>query len=822
MVADRAGYTVTMFLVDISPSMVETRIVDLPPGPTGEERTREVSSLEYSLQYVKLRIQDMIFHGRKTEQCGVIIFGSDDTHNVVNEKNGGYDHVTEFIPIGQPNATTLAKLDTLKPSETSGDPIDALIVAIETQDQYLEKKRTWTRKIVLLTDGKNPMEIEDWEATVHKMNALHISLDVVGIDFDDEEIGYQEEGKKNIKFENEAFYAKFTSSLSNGEVGTFEKALQERYRPEPKDTKSTLMGTMLRLGDVDVRPDEAMEVLVKTSKCTMLERPKSWKKFARRQAVKQDAEDETQDVDGQVDEDKKTVFSQLRMRTEYYVDHSESKDDTDDEDNEEGEDVKKKNAPEKVEKEQLIRGFKYGATYAPCPDGQFPKLPTKKGIDICGFFHRQNFRRDFSMGEVQYVWADPSSALQQVTLSSVVQAMADKDVLAIARWVMRDGADPKMGVLCPSQFDKVDCLLWVQMPFADDVRKYTFAPLEHLVSKKGDPITTHPYLPTSEQMSAMENFVDAMDLMDAGEKDEDGHRQPWFDTRLSYNPAIHRTKQALYHSAIVNDVVSNPLAPPHPELVMYFDPPKRAVKRAREAVEECQTVFKVKEIPKRAAKRARKDGHVRARDDDEEMLLLDLKGPKPSASESQTTSQEPYTNQVSEDADAGSETESEDEELLLDQPKSGAKANPPPTPARLASTDVDPGRERGRIIGTTYPLQDFKKNIAQGDLVTKAVEDMAYVIKEIVLRPFASRRHKELISCLTALRETCLKEDEIDAWNKFLRDLKESCLSPPGNPAFWAEVKKSGRGMSLISSPEAANLGGVSDISESTASNFIM
>ena len=57
--------------------------------------------------------------------------------------------------------------------------IDALIVGIETQDIYLEKKRTWTRKIVLVTDGESPMEVEEWEAIVKKMSSLNILLTVV-------------------------------------------------------------------------------------------------------------------------------------------------------------------------------------------------------------------------------------------------------------------------------------------------------------------------------------------------------------------------------------------------------------------------------------------------------------------------------------------------------------------------------------------------------------------------------------------------------------------------------------------------------------------
>jgi hypothetical protein len=73
------------------------------------------------------------------------------------------------------------------------------------------------------------------------------------------------------------------------------------------------------------------------------------------------------------------------------------------------------------------------------------------------------------MGEIQYIWADPSSSGQQIALSSIVQAMkghedgTEKELYAIARWVTRDGADPKMGVLAPCVFEKVDCLLWAQV-----------------------------------------------------------------------------------------------------------------------------------------------------------------------------------------------------------------------------------------------------------------------------------------------------------------------------------------------------------------------
>jgi ATP-dependent DNA helicase 2 subunit 2 len=70
---------------------------------------------------------------------------------------------------------------------------------------------------------------------------------------------------------------------------------------------------------------------------------------------------------------------------------------------------------------------------------------------------------------------------------------------------------------------------------------------------------------------------------------------------------------------------------------------------------------------------------------------------------------------------------------------------------------ADGGNEPGKIIGTTYPLADFQKNIAKGDLVSKAVEDLAWAIKEIITKPFGMRRSEEMVICMSVLRETALK-----------------------------------------------------------------
>ena len=53
--------------------------------------------------------------------------------------------------------------------------------------------------------------------------------------------------------------------------------------------------------------------------------------------------------------------------------------------------------------------------------------------------------------------------------------------------------------------------------------------------------------------------------------------------------------------------------------------------------------------------------------------------------------------------------------------------------------------------------------------------------------------------------------------SSFLLSLKDKCLSKPGNLEFWSDVKKIGRGLSLISKTEAKKLGGLSRITDDEA-----
>jgi ATP-dependent DNA helicase 2 subunit 2 len=57
--------------------------------------------------------------------------------------------------------------------------IAGLIVAMQAQAEYLASKPSWTRKMVLITDGESPLATEDWEGTAEKIKELGIKLAIL-------------------------------------------------------------------------------------------------------------------------------------------------------------------------------------------------------------------------------------------------------------------------------------------------------------------------------------------------------------------------------------------------------------------------------------------------------------------------------------------------------------------------------------------------------------------------------------------------------------------------------------------------------------------
>ena len=73
-------------------------------------------------------------------------------------------------------------------------------------------------------------------------------------------------------------------------------------------------------------------------------------------------------------------------------------------------------------------------------------------------------RRYQEMGEVRFIWAELGDHHSQIQMSAVVQAMVQKDYIAIVRTVDKINSPPKVGVCKPViDADQLHYLYWVQV-----------------------------------------------------------------------------------------------------------------------------------------------------------------------------------------------------------------------------------------------------------------------------------------------------------------------------------------------------------------------
>ena len=97
--------------------------------------------------------------------------------------------------------------------------------------------------------------------------------------------------------------------------------------------------------------------------------------------------------------------------------------------------------------------------------------------------------------------------------------------------------------------------------------------------------------------------------------------------------------------------------------------------------------------------------------------------------------------------------------------------------------------ERVRNISTNKPVQDFKKmiNDKKEDLASSAVTQMVELIKNLIKQSFQGNQYDKAIECLEELRKGCIQEDEVPAFNDFLRELQRDFSKGKYGP-FWDKV----------------------------------
>lgn len=131
------------------------------------------------------------------------------------------------------------------------------------------------------------------------------------------------------------------------------------------------------------------------------------------------------------------------------------------------------------------------------------------------------YERYMNMGRSHVTIAQKLNEKASMALSSFIHSLYELDSYAVARLVAKDGKAPVVLLLAPSIEPDYECLLDVELPFAEDVRNYKFPPLDKVVTISGKVLTEHRNLPSKQLQKAISDYVDHMDLSTFG-KDEEG------------------------------------------------------------------------------------------------------------------------------------------------------------------------------------------------------------------------------------------------------------------------------------------------------------
>ncbi|KAL8652209.1 MAG: hypothetical protein Q9226_004366 [Calogaya cf. arnoldii] len=575
----------TVYIVDVGTSMGSTH------------NGRDVSNLEFAMTYIWDKITSTVATGRTTATLGVIGLRTDGTENELSGEES-FENISVFQEISNILLPDLKQLQSkiVLSSTDKGDAISAIVIAIQMITKYC-KKLKYKRKIVLVTDGTGPLDADpdSLKEITNKIKQDNMELVIVGVDFDDAEFGFKEEDKDPQKAQNERIFAELTESC-DGIFGTLQQAVEELGIPRLKTTRPVhSYKDPLTLGNPEDY-DSAACIDVERYPRTMIRRPMGASRFVQRQ---NQADGSTQSTGTVVhdcdiampDADGNDLAGVKNSRTYQVVDEEAP------------------GGKRDVDRDDLAKGYEYGRTAVHIneTDENVTKLETQKKLEIIGFIPWANYDRFMSMTVSNILIAQRTNSKAIMALSSLIHALFELESYAIARLVTKDDKPPVIVLLAPSIEVDYECLLDVQLPFAEDVRSYKFPPLDRVMTVSGKVIKEHRNLPNDTLNSAMSKYVDQMDLSTFG-RDDDGNPSEYMPMTDTFSPVLHRIDQAVRWRAVHP---TEPVPPPYEILVRYSNPPEGLVKQSKKRLDKLIAAANVKKVPPKVQGRKRNRNEVK-------------------------------------------------------------------------------------------------------------------------------------------------------------------------------------------------------------------
>nr|XP_045003948.1 X-ray repair cross-complementing protein 5-like [Jaculus jaculus] len=526
----------------------------------------EESPFEQAKKVMTMFVQRQVFSESKDE-IALVLFGTDNTDNALA---GGdqYQNITVHRHLMLPDFDLLEDIESkIQLGSQQADFLDALIVCMDLIQRETVGKKFEKRHIGVFTDLSSPFSKDQLDIIIHNLKKSGISLQFflpfqIGKNDGTGDRGdgslrsdhcgpsFWQKGMTEQQKEGLQMVQKVMVSLEGddglGEIYSFSESLQQLCVFKKMERRSMPWPCQLTIGS-------NLSIKIVAYKSIVQERvKKSWTVVDARSLKKEDIQ-------------KETVYCL-----------------NDDDETE-------------VPKEDTIQGFRYGSDIVPFSKVDEEQMKYKsegKCFSVLGFCRSSQVHRRFFMGnQVLKVFAAKDDEAAAVALSSLIHALEELDMVAIVRYAYDRRSNPQVGVAFPLIKDTYECLVYVQLPFMEDLRQYTFSSLKN-----------KNCAPTEEQLSAMDALIDSMSLVRRDE--EEDTIEDLFPTSKIPNPEFQRLYQCLLHRALHPQ---EPLPPIQQHILNMLAPPTEVTAQCHIPLSKIKSLFPLTEAIKR------KD-HVTARD----------------------------------------------------------------------------------------------------------------------------------------------------------------------------------------------------------------
>ncbi|NWY55072.1 XRCC5 protein, partial [Chionis minor] len=524
----------------------------------------EESSLEQAKKVMTKFVQRQVFAESKDE-VAVVLFGTGGTRNALASV-GQYQNISVHRSLMLPDFDLLEDIqDLIKPGSEQADFLDAIIVCMDLLQNETLGKKYEKRHIELFTDLNSPVSEDQLEIIIANLKKTGISIQFFlpfPVDVDD--------GGGDTSIHSQTHGHSFPR-----------KGLTEQQK-EGIDVVRKLMHTLDEEGGLE-EIYTFRESLERLSMFKKIERrPMAWpcqltigsNLSIRIVAYKSVTEEKVKKIWTVVDA--KTLRKEdVQKETVYCL--------NDDDETE-------------VQKEDTIQGFRYGSDIVPFSkeDEEQMKYKTEaKCFSVLGFSRSSQIQRHYYMGnQVLKVFAAKDDENAAVAFSALVHALDELKVVAIVRYAYDRRCNPQIGVAFPYIKDTYECLIYVQLPYIEDLRQYIFSSLKN--NKK--------CIPTADQLSAVDSLIDSMNLVC---EDDDGETfEDLFKPTKIPNPHFQRLYQCLQHKAFHPN---EPLPPIEQHLLDMLEMPCVVKKRCQAPLEKVKALFPLKEVGKKKEEKTAQD-----------------------------------------------------------------------------------------------------------------------------------------------------------------------------------------------------------------------